>query len=813
MASEITALPIRRCKRRNAPVSCLRRLSWGLATGAVILASCLPFAAADETPQQTFFTRRVAPILSRHCLECHDAGRAQGGVDLETGGSLIDDGYVEPGKPEESLLVELIEADDPDERMPRENPALDRQSIDIIRRWIAQGAVWPKGYRVLPAHLSDRSRWSLQPLKRPAIPSVGPAGRGGAVHPIDAFVRHRLAQVGLELSPPADRRTLIRRLYFDLIGLPPSPQAIRDFLADRRPDAYERLVDRLLASPRYGERWARHWLDLARYADTHGFDKDKVRPNAWRYRDYVIRAFNEDRPYARFVAEQVAGDVLFPQSPDGIVATGFIAAGPFDFVGQIEVANGTMEKRRVKNLDRDEMLTTVMNVFASTTIQCARCHHHPFDPLTQDDYYRLQSVFAGVDRADRLADPDDDRSWREAGETLDRLRRELAAAGRLAAASAGSGSGAGGGTDAVARLRERIKELEAKRQALWRRPKVFALASDFVPTGNFVPTRGALRPVRRLHRGNVGAPVGPPVVPRGPAILSELADTMSGVLSREGDRRAALARWLTHGDNPLVWRSIVNRIWYYHFGQGIVSTCSDFGKMGAEPSHPRLLDWLAVEFRNGGGSIKALHRLIVTSSVYRQQSRSRPDGERIDAGNRLLWRMNRRRLDAESIHDAMLVLAGRMRWEMGGPGFRNFAFEDDHSPRFYYYKADPNDAAQHRRSIYRFIARSAPDPWMETLDCADPSLSVDRRLETMTPLQSLALLNHPFVLAMTESFAERVRRDTGEAGSAACRAFELAVGRPPSTEEAEILKEAETRIGLPATCRLVFNLNEFLFVD
>ena len=759
----------------------------------------------------TFFVKHVAPILSRHCLKCHDQGRAQGDVDLETGRSLIDDGYLVPGEPSESRLLELVESDDEDERMPREGPALSHDDVAAIRRWIAEGAKWPKGYRVLPSHLFDRSWWSLQPLRPHPVPDVPGKWRRHVRNPIDAFVLKKLEQARLEPSPPADRPTLIRRLYFDLWGLPPSPREIADFVHDERPDAYERVVDRLLASPRYGERWARHWLDVARYADTHGFDKDKVRPNAWRYRDYVIGALNDDRPYRRFVLEQIAGDVLFPDSSDAIVATGFVAAGPFDFVGQIEVANGTMEKRRVRNLDRDEMLTAVMNVFASTTIQCARSHHHPFDPFRQEDYYRLQSVFAGVDRADRLVDPKDDVLRRQLMRQLTQARRTLDSLKKPGEKSGGDNGAEA--DDTSAQLKQAIGRYEAELRELMKRPKAFVLASDFDGTSNFVPTRGKIRTVRRLNRGNVGAPVGPELEPRSPAILPELDSAMQGDFTKEGARRAALARWLTDRENPLVWRSIVNRVWHYHFGRGIVATLNDFGKMGAKPTHPELLDWLALRFRDQGQSLKELHRLIVTSATYRQSSRGRDRAERIDSGNQLLWRMNRRRLDAESIHDTLLVISDRMQWEMGGPGFRNFAFESDHSPRYHYHRSDPMDPAQHRRAIFRFVVRSVPDPWMETLDCADPSLSVARRLETTTPLQSLALLNHPFVLAMVEEFATRVDGETRDAQTAARRAFELAIGRQPNRSEAALLEEAVDRVGLVATCRLIVNLNEFLFVD
>jgi hypothetical protein len=595
--------------------------------------------------------------------------------------------------------------------------------------------------------------WSFAPIGGHALPSVKHVDWMRT--PVDAFVLHKLESMGLTPNPAADRRTLIRRLSFDLCGLPPTPEEIERFLNDQATDAYERLVERLLASPHYGERWARHWLDVVHYGDTHGYDKDKIRPNAWPYRDYVIRAFNEDKPYTRFVHEQLAGDVLYADTVDGITALGFLAAGPWDFVGQAELREGSLDKQITRNLDRDDMVATTMNTFTSLTAQCARCHDHKFDPIEQEDYYSLQAVFAAIDRADRPYGPP--------GKTG--------------------------------------------------RPLVYAAATQFVPIGTFTATNGKPRPIHVLRRGSEKSPkklVGPGTVSCVPGLESRFKLASNHA---EGERRAALARWITDRQNPLTWRSIVNRVWQYHFGQGIVDTPNDFGHMGALPSHPELLDWLATEFRDRGQSLKQLHRLIVNSNTYRQSSAVRTPAAREDAGNRYLWRMNRRRLEAEELRDAVLAVAGKLDWRMYGPGFKPFGFEDDHSPRYKYEEHDPDDTASHRRSVYRFLVRSVPDPFMGALDCADPSQIVEKRTETQTALQALALLNNKFMIRMAGHVAERLESTAPDLGSRVSAAFLLALGRAPERDELSSLCAYVKRHGLANACRLILNTNEFAFVD
>jgi len=692
----------------------------------------------------------VARIFSRNCLGCHNDSDRHGDLSLQTAPAVAASGFLQPGDVTSPLLTVVTSDGNEPPLMPKDAEPLPADDIALLRSWIESGASWPAGVSIDPP-AKDFQWWSFRPIDRPEIPHVSRSisDHAQSETPIDAFVLRKLQEKSLTFNPPADRRTLIRRLHFDLTGLPPTAAEIDQFLADPRPDAYDRLVDRLLASPGYGERWGRHYLDVVRYADTCGYDKDKLRPHAWPYRDYVIRSLNQDKSYDRFVAEQIAGDVLFPGDPDGILGLGFIAAGPWDFIGHVEVPETKIDGQVARNLDRDEMVSSTLNAFCSLTIQCARCHNHKFDPFTQTHYYSLQAIFAAVDRADRPYDAD----------------------GNL----------------------------------------VYAATTDFASNSNFKPTGGKPRPIHLLRRGNVTQPgklVGPGLPPLGPGDNWKLPRGLT-----ESERRAALARWLASSANPLVWRSIVNRVWQYHFGRGIVATPNDFGRMGAQPTHPELLDWLADELRQSG-SLKRLHRAIVTSNVYRQSSQHNSASAEIDGNNRLLWRMNRRRLDAEEIRDTALAVSGTLDRSMGGPGFYLFQLEKtEHSPHYEYHKFDPADPKSHRRSVYRFVVRSQPDPYMATLDCADSAQSTPRRTETLTSLQALSLLNNPFQLEMAERFADRLVRESSTLEARIARAVKLLTGRDATRQEQESLEGYARQHGLANLCRLLLNLSETIYVD
>ena len=782
-------------------------------------------------------------ILAARCRGCHNDQVQSGHLNLTSAEGLRKGGdkgvVVVPRKPDESLLVKLVSGGPP--RMPLTGSPLSAEEIKTIRQWVTEGATWSE----------PETWWSLKPLTKPTVPNVQSKW---IRTPIDSFVLAKLAEKGLTASREADRRTLIRRLTYDLHGLPPTMEEVDAFLADRSPDAYEKLVDRLLASPRYGERWGRHWLDVAHYGESHGFDKDKPRRNAWPYRDYVIAAFNNDQPYKRFVEEQLAGDALYGGDPQATVALGFIAGGPWDFVGQAELREGTTDKNMTRTLDRDDMVTVTMSAFTSVTAHCARCHDHKFDPIKQEEYYNLQSVFAGVDRADRPFDSDP--AVFAARRQLLAQRRELAVklrpiedevseiktpeiialdkqltewkeisatdpASRPAEIQKKIAEGAARRkellkaaipADTAARLAElrgALADVDKQMNALPKPQYVYAAVDYFERIGTFrFPI--SPRPVNLLQRGSVDRPLAvsqPGALSCVPGLKSQFGVPLT---APESDRRVALARWITDQNNTLTWRSIVNRVWHYHFGAGIVDTPNDFGHMGSQPTNAALLDWLAVEFRDSGGSFKKLHKLIVMSAVYRQASDYNEANAKIDAGNQYLWRANRQRIDAESLRDSIVMAAGKLDLTMGGPSVEQFFFKDDHSPVYDYSRFDPDAPGNYRRSVYRFLVRSMPDPLMERFDCPDISMITAKRSTTITAIQALALMNNPFVLKQAEHLAERARMAGGDQIR---HIFRWTLQRDPDPKEEALLKPYLAREGLENLCRLILNTNEFLFVD
>lgn len=780
--------------------------------------------AGPLAAQPVSYRKDIAPLLNQRCVACHQAGNPSGGFVAETVAGLAEAART-------GVLLDTLTGERP--RMPKAGKPLTAQQVSLIGRWIEQGAKDD-------STSEPNTWWSLRPL---------PPARPGSV---DNFIRSKLKDAGLALSVEADRRMLIRRVTFDLHGLPPTPDQVDAFVADPDPRAYEHLVDRLLASPRYGERWARHWLDVVHYGDSHGYDKDKPRPNAWPYRDAVIRAFNEDMPYPRFARAQVAGDVLLPDDPHAFALTGFLAAGPWDFVGHQELKEGTSDKNLTRLLDRDDMVATTMSTFVSLTAHCARCHDHKFDPIPQADYYNLQAVFAGIDRADRPYDTDPNVSrirrvllaeklaaQRKIQPHLDRVEfatnpeitaldiriqdaslliahlgvpktpAETAEKQRLETRRTADRTARQKLVDtlvgpetfaAIAAGQKELAAVDARLAALPPPQLVYSGAAFFNRAGAFRPSLTP-RPVHILDRGSLSAPgklAAPGALRCVPGLSANFPET-----PEEGQRRAALANWIADDGNVLTWRSIVNRVWHYHFGAGLVDSPSDFGRMGSPPSHPELLDWLAVWFRDEAkGSLKQLHRLLVLSDTYRQSSAHRDEPAKLDADNRLLWRMNRLRLDAESVRDATLLVAGKLDLAMGGPSVRQFGFKDDHSPVYDYAAFDPDAPGAYRRSIYRFLVRSAPDPFMERLDCPDPSLLTPKRTTTLTAIQALAMWNNRFMVRMAEHLAARAEGDANRLGR-------LVLGRSLSKAESDY----GARHGLANLARVLLNTNEFLFVD
>jgi hypothetical protein len=942
------------------------------------------------------FDLEIRPLLQERCIECHGEKKQKGELRLDAKVHAFKGGHDGPailaGKADASPLFQRITSTDEDEKMPPKGDPLTPAQISLLREWINSGAKWPEN-ATDKAALTDKrlQHWSVQPIRKDFAANAT----------IDSFIEAKLRENGLTMSPEADARTLTRRLHFDLLGLPPSDVSDKSDLSDQ---AYESLVDSLLASPHFGERQARHWLDIVHYADTHGFERDQLRPNAWRYRDYVIESFNTDKPYDQFIKEQIAGDALASDSPSTNHASlGFLSAGPFDFVGQVETKS-PMLNRAARALDLDDMVTQTLTATMGITINCARCHDHKLDPITQEEYYRLWAVFAGVKRGDRELDPVE--SKRLATEKA-RLNKELAQTRTQIAKLAGEGlelaklipeaSGIDirngsitkdklgyhrdiqtnrlqkvssvpsvlwvfvpsgpklpiafkqevtgipatsghfwdtianhpisaqrntklGGTDFatkghsmlamhansgitfdLAKLREQsglkamrltglvgfgaskeaaaskadftvFVDAELKFQKLKLRKDETAALDLEVPakakTLTLIATDGGdgigndllfigdpklmpeiaetrlteadaaqLKQLRaeaqKLEKALQAIPEPEKVYailsdPKPPVIKvqrrgnpeDEAQEVTPGAFSwpqhapaafgdqntPEAQRRLALANWITHPDNPLTARVIVNRLWHHHFGQGLVNTPSDFGIGGSTPSHPELLDYLARELMTHGWSLKHVHKLIVMSKAYRQKSGfgfSRNDAAKaaatLDSSNRLLWRQNPRRLDAETLRDTVLAVSGKLNLARGGPGYRDFNYTEAYAPIYDY--ITPDKPELWRRSIYRFIVRTTPHQFMTTLDCPDPANLTPARAQTTTALQALTLSNNEFMLQQARHLAERAK--TPE------RAFQLCFQRDPTPDEITAAKQLD----LFSLCRMLLNANEFVYVD
>jgi hypothetical protein len=977
---------------------------------AAILVVFPAVLAAEEAAVERF-RAEVEPILRDRCLECHShaGGKMKGGLTLDarSGWEQGGDGgpAVVPGNPEASLLMRMVRWEDEDHQMPPDGK-LPEGEIAVLERWVREGAVDPRVAEV--AGGKDGGWWSLRPLVAPAVPGAG--------HPVDVFIGKALAEQGLEFSGEAGRTALVRRLHFALHGLPPQLEDVSAWPEDAS-GGWEGLVDRLLASPRYGERWARHWFDVIHFADSHGFEHDVKRENAWRFRDYVIGAFNGDTPWPRFVREQLAADVFYPEESQLTAALGFLGAGTYDMS-----AAGTA-LMSFEYLDRDDLVTQTMSAFASTTANCARCHAHKFDPVSQEDYFALQAVFAGIGKGDLEYDADpqvaaERKRWtalrgaverRDAGVLLAAgqeevvasweaargggvvawtvLRPEVFGAGdgvvlrrlgdesllasgalpdkdvtvvtaasgvrevsgfrldllpdeslpaqgpgrpangnvhlsefevrlfragaaepeRLALAEAFSGfsqdsfgiagsidgkaetswaihpregqshaavfvlsrplvvepgdrlqftlrqlqggahllgrwklSAAGGARESLTLLpdgvvaalavprgeRSEAQRLEVAAHVLgeWAAVRLAGLpapvavwaAGRAARNERGVITYGEPREIRVLRRGELdkpGAVVKPGALSAVPGLPGRFA-LADGV--PEGLRRAALADWLVDPGNPLSWRSIVNRVWHYHFGRGLCDTPGDFGRMGGEPSHPELLDWLTVWFRDEAkGSLKALHRLIVTSRTWKQASLERSRGLAVDPENRFLWRMNRQRLDADAYRDAVLVVSNRLDPAVGGPGIEHFAKSPgpQSTPKLDYTAYDWTAPGAGRRSIYRVVWRGIADPFMEALDFPELGLTAPVRGFSASPLQSLALLNNEFVLRHSEALGQRAETGGLTAVERVRAMFRQVLLREPDAVELEAMTGLVERHGLAAAARVLINASEFQFLD
>jgi hypothetical protein len=765
-----TLMPTR--VRSRSGVSC-----W---ISAVVALAFSAAAASGQTNQAfQFFETKIRPLLADNCFKCHGPMKQRGKLRLDSRAGVLAGGdqgpAIVPGQPERSLLIKAISHEDAELKMPP-TQKLTRQQIADLTQWVLLGAPWPGADKATLApqrgemQITDRDRahWAFQPVRRPSLPAV--TDRAWAANPIDAFILARLEARGLRPNPQASKQELIRRVTYDLTGLPPTPAEVEAFLADPSATAYEALVERLLNSPHYGEKWGRHWLDLVRFAETNSYERDGPKPNAWRYRDYVIRAFNQDKPYDRFVCEQLAGDELPHPDTDSLIATGYYRLGIWD--------DEPSDPLQARYDGLDDLVATTGQVFLGLTLDCARCHDHKIDPIPQKDYYRLLAFFHNIN------------PYQNGGPT-----DEIALSGSPVP---------------VPKVRSRKKQQASGDTALC------------------VTERGATAPETFvLLRGNPHVK-GPKVEPAFPQVLSSSAPVIPTPPpdARTAGRRRVLADWIASPDNPLTARVMVNRVWQYHFGRGLVRSPNNFGFQGDKPTHPELLDWLAAEFVNHGWQLKPLHRLILNSNAYRMSSRANPTALAADPTNDLFWRFDMRRLAAEEVRDSILAVTGVLSLKMYGPGvYPEIPAEvlaGQSMPGNGWGQSPPEE--QNRRSVYIHVKRSLLTPILEAFDVAETDRSSPVRFATTQPTQALALLNGDYLNRQAEVFAARLRREAGPDLEKQMRlAWYLATARPPSLAELhrgqELIESLRTRNGVPADaalkyfCLVVLNLNEFMYLD
>lgn len=939
-------------------------------------------AAASDSD---LFRTKIAPVLEGKCVSCHRSDKAKGGFDITTRDAVLkggDDGdALIPGKPDESeIYLRSIAHDGEKPEMPKKGDPLSAEEAESLRAWIAAGAAWPDGLTLREKAKADASFWSFRPLARPVPPNIADAPEKWRQNPVDRFILAQLREAKLEPNPPAAPQAFIRRASYDLTGLPPTPEEVWAFeaaCAKDRERAVAELIDRLLASPHYGERWGRHWLDVVRFGESRGFERNQIITNLWPFRDYVIRSFNDDKPFDRLVREHLAGDVIGKDQPDVEVGSAFLVAGPYDDVGNQD----PIAAAQIRADTLDEMIRATSEAFLGITVGCARCHDHKFDPIATRDYYALYATFAGVVHGDRpVATAEEQRLRAEKVKPLEAEKKSFAAE-----------------QEALKKeLDERAKGAEAELAKTWTRPKSTGYGTEetFAPVearhvrllvegsnseaekgrrftldefevwtvgdaprnvalaANGGEARGDAREIkdfagaysaaltidgkfgerwqaagnelvitfartesigrvffssdrtRALGEGhNITTFVGdyrievsmdgkqwkevanssarepatsarkqarllrhvttkedaarlaklaaeiarldaalakiPPlptwwvgtrkpapgpfnvfiggspqrkgdlVVPASLSVLDREQSRFSlDDKSGEGERRLALAKWICAPQNPLTPRVLANRIWHYHFGRGLVETPSDFGYMGGRPSHPELLDWLAVRLQENGWHWKPLHRLIMTSQAYQQAATWRADAAGQDGDSRLLWRFPPRRLGAEEVRDTMLSVAGKLDVRMFGPGFKLYEYQQDNVAT--YVPLDAPGPETYRRAVYHHNARAARVDVMTDFDCPDPAFAEARRASTTTPLQALTLMNNRFAIDVAGHFAERLQREAADPGAQVARAFSLAYARPPTAQETEAGANLIAAHGLRAFCRALLNSNELI---
>lgn len=827
-------------------------------TIAALVVSSLSFIAAEANAQtdelkakklaeqELYFENEVRPLLAQSCIKCHGSEKQEGGLRLDSLDHMLTGGdsgpAIAPGAVADSLIVSAIRYQDFE--MPPSGQ-LSAEAQQVIESWVEQGAVWPKhsetGIELRAKNgvtAEDKQYWAFRPLTSPKIPDLATSSQASRARtPIDAFIIEQLDHAKLHLAPEADSRTLLRRVYFDLIGVPPTPAEATAFLESDDPQAYEKLVDRLLDDSRYGEKWARHWLDLVRYAESDGFNQDAYRSNAYLYRDWLIESLNQDKPYDQMVLEQLAGDELDSNNPSYLAATGYLRHWIYEY-------NQRDVRTQWSNILND--LTDVTGeVFFGLGVGCARCHDHKFDPILQRDYYRLQASFASFR-------PQDDRIFADA----DKLANYTARMAQWESKTAEIRKQIAAIEDPIKKSIEdkAIEKFPIDVRPLLRKPKsqrdgleeqIAYLAHlqtleewnklDFAKSLKGadkekwealqaeLKTFDSLKPQKPLTimaAGNIENPPPPTVIPSkavdAPSIAPASFEVFgSGSLaSWHGEdkpmgRRTALAHWINSPDNPLPHRVVVNRIWQHHFGTGLVQNASDFGRLGVPPTHPELLDWLATWFISNGRSYKQLHRIILTSSTYRQASQNaadEPHGSMTDLANHWLWHYPSRRLEAEQIRDAMLVSSGKMDWTAGGPASEHDSF---------------------RRSVYTKIKRNKPNAMLVTFDAPDGNASIAKRNVTTTPIQSLLLANFDWPLTLASNMSKEVQRLSNERAEQITQMYWRCFQRAPTqieldraqafvkqlSEEVVSGENLKTSDGLSDLCHVLFNSSEFLYID
>jgi hypothetical protein len=736
-----------------------------------------PKGQTTPTDADAFFESKIRPVLQGTCFKCHGGEKVRGGLRVNSRSALLKGGEsgpaIVPGDPAKSLLIQAIRHAHDEIKMPPGKP-LTAAVVDDFVAWVQSGAAWPQRSEQWASSSPSGKRWPFEVVKTIEPPADA---AGWCADPIDRFVQAKLRQHGLEPASPADKRTLLRRATFDLVGLPPTPEEVDTFLQDDSPDAFAKVVDRLLASPHYGERWGRHWLDVVRYADTGGFEADYLYAKAWRYRDYVIRSIAADKPFDRFLQEQVAGDELWPDDEGAVLATGLYCVGPA--LGESAMVSNQLEYEWLT-----DAADTTGAAFLGLTLGCARCHDHKYDPITQKDYFALQAIFAASDRP------------YPAKVRLGRIKA----------------------------LNGLLSEAPIPKELL-NDPRCTLHTEDQVGLRLFHRQEPMI--VHRLNRGELSKP-GEVVEPAFPAALSaERPPDLAHMKVPPAKRRAALARWLTAPENPLTARVLVNRVWGWHFGQAIVRTPNDFGAQGEPPTHPELLDWLARDFMDHGWSLQHLHRRIMLSKTYQMQSVAGGRGLQVDPQNRLLWHFPRHRLEGEAIRDAMLACAGTLNLKLSGPPVVPPLSSQELTGLFDAKAKWPvtKDTREHtRRSVYILVRRTFVYPLFAAFDPPEAMTSCPKRTPTVVPAQALTLLNSPLAGEQSLAFARRLLEECGNKPERlVARAWRLAFGREITpVETARALTFLQKRTGALAStqqgalaelCLALFNANEFIYVD